>query len=141
MKVFREANVLYWSKVLFKLVNNFIAKRLAKADEPPPFPISSIHFVDAGLAFRYANNPIRGSKVPSIDCTYLCEEKIEDADTAFTKFIHNGNCIPLLEPWEAGYNVAQFLVFTQHVQYVKMKGSAYVSDYQGIHGICVLLRH
>ena len=89
--------------------------------------------MDARLAFCYANNPSRGSKAPSIDYTYLCEEKIEDADTAFTKFIHNGDCAPLLEPWEAGYEVVQFLAFTQHVQYAKMKGSAYVSDYQGIH--------
>jgi len=34
-KIFREANILYWSKALFKLMDNFITKRLVRADEPP----------------------------------------------------------------------------------------------------------
>ncbi|KAG6379009.1 hypothetical protein JVT61DRAFT_13300 [Boletus reticuloceps] len=52
------------------------------------------------------------------------------------KFIHNGNCVPLLELYEPGYDVAQFLAFTQHVQYVKTKGLAYVSSSIGRDMFC-----
>ena len=47
-KLFCEANVLYWVKALFKLTEDFIAKRLTNAHEPPPFSIPSIHFVIQG---------------------------------------------------------------------------------------------
>ncbi|KAG6371949.1 hypothetical protein JVT61DRAFT_8963 [Boletus reticuloceps] len=130
-KLFREANVLYWAKSLFQIVTDFIANALAKATEQPPFQIPSVRFVDAGLAFRYSIGPSRGSKAPSVDCTYLCEEEIKDSIELFTKFIHNGSCVPLVGPEEFGYDVAQFLAFTQHVQYVETGGLAYISDYQG----------
>ncbi|KAG9312435.1 hypothetical protein JVU11DRAFT_6819 [Chiua virens] len=130
-KLFREANVLYWAKALFKLAEDYIAKRIAKETEPPPFKIPSICFVDAALTFRYPATPVRGPRTPSIDCTYLCEEEIEGADMVFLKFIHNGNCVPLPRPGDTGHDVAEFLAFTQHIQYVKTKGSTYVSDYQG----------
>ncbi|KAI6115137.1 hypothetical protein EDD16DRAFT_1551096 [Pisolithus croceorrhizus] len=61
---------------------------------------------------------------------YLLEEKII-CDGVFTKFIHNVDCSPLLNPDEDGYDTAEFLCFTQHVQYVKTKGLAYIADYQG----------
>ena len=62
---------------------------------------------------------------------YLLEEWITDNRGKFIKFIHNVPCAPLLEPGEEGYDLAEFLVFTQHVQYVKTKGLAYIADYQG----------
>ncbi|KAG9308116.1 hypothetical protein JVU11DRAFT_12516 [Chiua virens] len=135
-KLFREANVLYWAKSLLQVVEDFIANALAKAPDTPPFHIPSIRFVDAGFAFRYSTGPARGSRAPSVDCTYLCEEEIVDAKESFTKFIHNGNCVPLLKPDEIGYDIAQFLAFSQHVQYVETGGLAYISDYQGIRIMC-----
>ncbi|KAG6376063.1 hypothetical protein JVT61DRAFT_2033 [Boletus reticuloceps] len=65
--LFREANILYWAITLFKLAEDFVAKRLAKAPEPPPFSIHSIRFVDASLAFRYPPNSVKGRAL-SIDC-------------------------------------------------------------------------
>ena len=112
-KIFCEVNVLYWVKALFKLTEDLIAQKIAKACEPPPFAIPSIQFVEAGLAIFYATNP-RGAKV-TVNNTYLCEELIPDANMVFTKFIHNGNCVPLVEPGETEYEVAQFLAFTQHI--------------------------
>jgi len=50
----------------------------------------------------------------------------------FVKYIHNGDAAPcdLLDPDVE--NIAQFLAFTQHVQYVKTGKQVYISDYQGI---------
>ena len=36
-----------------------------------------------------------------------------------------------MDPDEPGYDVAEFLVFTQHIQYAKKGSLAYISDYQG----------
>ena len=132
-KLFCKANVLYWVKALFKLTEDFIAKRIVRVQDPPPFMIPSVCFVNAALAFQYPPGPARGPRALVIDCAYLCEEEIEDAEMSFIKLTHNSNCVPLLKPGELGYEVAQFLTFTQHIQYLKMKGSAYVSDYQGMY--------
>ena len=131
-KLFCEANVLYWAKSLFQVVEDFVANALANAVVAPQFNIPSMQFVNASLAFRYSTRPTRGSRAPSVDCTYLCEEEIKDAKNLFMKFIHNSNCVPLVLPSEFGYDVAEFLAFSQHVQYIKTGGLAYISNYQGI---------
>ena len=131
-KLFHEANVLYWAKSLFQVVEDFVANALANAVVAPPFDIPSVRFMNAGLIFWYSTRPTRGSRVPSVDCTYLCEEEIKDAKNLFMKFIHNSNCMPLVLPGEFGYDVAEFLAFSQHVQYVETGGLVYISDYQGI---------
>lgn len=131
-KLFHKANILYWAKVFFKLAEDFVTKRIRNAPEPLPFTIPSIHFIDASFTFQYPMNLwARGPKVTTVDAAYLCKEEIPDANTEFTKFIHNGNCVPLVKPGKPEYDVTQFLAFIQHVQYVKTKGLAYVSDYQG----------
>ena len=68
---------------------------------------------------------------------YLLKEWITDDGGEFMKFIHNVSCAPLLEPDEENYDLAEFLVFTQHVQYVKTKGLAYIADYQGSMVYCL----
>jgi hypothetical protein len=69
-------------------------------------------------------------KAGSVSVAYLIEELIPDPNS-FIKFIHNGTCLPLIDPDEPEYNITEFLVFTQHIQYVKTGGLAYISDYQG----------
>jgi hypothetical protein len=61
---------------------------------------------------------------------FLLKEVIMGKD--FTKFIHNMDPNPLLDPDQDGYDFALFLAFTQHVQYVKMGGLVFISDYQGM---------
>jgi hypothetical protein len=60
---------------------------------------------------------------------YLVEELITDN---FLKYIHNMDCNPMLDPYEVGYEIAEFLACTQHIQYAKTGGLAFISDYQGI---------
>ena len=67
------------------------------------------------------------------------EELIPNVKETFVKYIHNGTCRPLLHLDDPEYNIAEFLAFTQHVQYNRTGGMAYISDYQGKSNIIVLL--
>ncbi|KIJ10857.1 hypothetical protein PAXINDRAFT_85392, partial [Paxillus involutus ATCC 200175] len=131
-KVFREANMLYWAKALMKMTYDFIEHNLGKAKEPPPFKIPRIRFVEASLVLAYAQTTksLRGPRAGTMSIAYLAEEEIK-SDEGFIKYIHNGDCTPIPEPHEPGYDIALFLAFTQHVQYLKTSGLAYISDYQG----------
>ncbi|KAI6128254.1 hypothetical protein EV401DRAFT_1931548 [Pisolithus croceorrhizus] len=92
--------------------------------------IPRLRFVEAGLALVYASTSkgASTSSTGSVSGTYLLEEKI---DAKFTKFIHNVQYSSCLKPDNDGFHITQFLVFTQHVQYIKTDGLAYISDYQG----------
>jgi hypothetical protein len=60
---------------------------------------------------------------------YLVEELITDE---FLKYIHNMDCNPVLDPYEAGYEITAFLACTQHIQYAKTGGLTFISNYQGM---------
>ncbi|KAG1780220.1 hypothetical protein EV702DRAFT_1043073 [Suillus placidus] len=117
-KLFREANVLYWSKSLLKLTYDFIDHSIASSPQPPPFAVP-----------RGGSKP--GAKTGSTRAVFLLEELIEGGDDMFVKFIHNMDTNPLLDELDYGYDMAEFFVFTQHVQYVKTGKLAFISDYQG----------
>ncbi|KAF8184291.1 hypothetical protein K438DRAFT_1766380 [Mycena galopus ATCC 62051] len=51
--------------------------------------------------------------------TYLVEEFIEGGSDMFIKFVHNGDATPLLDADDEFYHNAEFLCFTQHLQYSK----------------------
>jgi hypothetical protein len=133
-KLHREANVLYWAKALLTLTYDFVDRAISKSTQPPPFNIPHLRFVDAGLALGYSatNKGIRGPRAGMVNSVYLVEEEIPASKAEFIKFIHNGNCSPILPPGVPGHNIALFLAFTQHVQYFKTGGLAYISDYQGV---------
>ncbi|KAG2158617.1 uncharacterized protein EDB93DRAFT_1100274 [Suillus bovinus] len=85
-KLFKEANVLYWSCSLLQLTYAFIDRCIASSDEPPPFNIPRVRFIDASLAFSYSqrdSKPTRaGSKTGSTCAGYLVEELIEGGSDA-----------------------------------------------------------
>ncbi|KIK91875.1 hypothetical protein PAXRUDRAFT_148507 [Paxillus rubicundulus Ve08.2h10] len=135
-KVFREANVLYWVKLLLAMMYNFIERALDKAKESPPFNIPQLCFVDAGLVLAYSQRPNapsgpRAPKAGMVTTAYLAEEAIDHPEDEFIKFIHNSDLTPLPDPGEPGYEITEFLAFMQHVQYHKTGGQVYISDYQG----------
>jgi hypothetical protein len=74
-----------------------------------------------------------GLKPCPIRAAYLLKELIDGGDDAFVKFIHNMDTDPLLNELDYGYDLAVFFTFTQHIQYVKTGGLAFISDYQGMH--------
>ncbi|KIK79236.1 hypothetical protein PAXRUDRAFT_161823, partial [Paxillus rubicundulus Ve08.2h10] len=145
-KLFHEANILYWLKVLLNMTYNYIHHCISKAADPPPFDIPTLHFVDAGLVLAYGDRP-NTSKGPgalkpgTVGTTYLAEELIKfnvsdnASDTGdnsgFIKFIHNGDPTPYPCPGDYGFETVDFLVFMQHVQYSNIGGQVYISDYQG----------
>ncbi|KAG1767365.1 hypothetical protein EV702DRAFT_980104, partial [Suillus placidus] len=129
-KLFREANVLYWAKALLGFVYDFINHAIADASDPPPFAIPQVRFVEAGLALSYSQGNSKSTlKTGTARTAFLLEEVIEGED--FTKFIHNMDPDPLLDPDQDGYDFALFLAFMQHIQYAKTGGLVYISDYQG----------
>jgi hypothetical protein len=130
-KLFREANILYWAKALLDLVYDFIDHTIASTPDPPPFNIPCTRFVEAGLALCYSQDSSKTRlKTGMTHAAFLLEEVITGKD--FTKFIHNMDPNPLLDPDQDGYDFALFLAFTQHIQYVKTGGLVFISDYQGM---------
>ena len=130
--LYREANVLYWAKALLKMTYEFIDHAVDSATEPPPFDIPRLHFVDAGLLLAYSNAlaTTKDSGLLSVKTSAIVSMMYLGKD--FVKYIHNGDVAPcdLLDP--DAENIAQFLAFTQHIQYVKTGRQVYISDYQGI---------
>ncbi|KAG2116922.1 hypothetical protein BD769DRAFT_1312039, partial [Suillus cothurnatus] len=59
---------------------------------------------------------------------YLIKELITNN---FIKYIHNIDCNPMLDPYEVGYEIAEFLACTQHIQFANTGSLAFISDYQG----------
>jgi hypothetical protein len=140
-KLFREANVLYWASSLLTFAYEYIDHCISASSDPPPFYIPRLRFVEAGLVLSYHQaqptggpGPGQKSKPLSPRAAFLVEELISDT---FLKYIHNMDCNPLLDPDEAGYRIAEFLACTQHIQYAKTGGLAFISDYQGTHAAYV----
>ena len=138
--LYREANVLYWAKALLKMTYEFIDHAIDAAKEPPPFDVPRLRFVDAGLLLAYSNAPAEECTLPSVNTAaavsmmFLGEELIPTPSNGddFVKYIHNGDAAPCVFLDPETENIADFLAFTQHIQYVKTGGQVYISDYQGI---------
>jgi hypothetical protein len=122
-----ELKCLCWGQALISLVFAYVVSVRARkpAGWKPRLNLPNVRFVRAGLAIE------QGQVDPSKGKVYMIEEKIEGE---FKKYIHNGNAtIPkgILRS-EATLSLAQFLSFSQHVQYIKTKKAAFISDYQGL---------
>ncbi|KAG0700185.1 hypothetical protein DFH29DRAFT_807895, partial [Suillus ampliporus] len=133
-KLFREANILYWSNSLLQLMYAFIDHCIASSTEYLSFKIPHVHFINAGLALFYSQHGSKapakaGSKAGSSCAGYLVEELIKGRHNEFVKFIHNMDSNPLLDYDNYRYKVALFFAFTRHVQYIKTGGLGFISDY------------
>ncbi|KAG0703266.1 alpha-kinase family-domain-containing protein [Suillus ampliporus] len=85
----------------------------------PSFNIPQVRFVDAALVIEQGADK----------SVFLLEEFIEGK---FQKYLNNDSVLPrlFLKDDDAEY-LAEFLSFSQHIQYWKTKRLAFVSDYQG----------
>ncbi|KAG1890317.1 hypothetical protein F4604DRAFT_1914864 [Suillus subluteus] len=121
--VLKESKVMYWAKSLLDYTYDYIDHHISTSSTPPPFEIP--------CPAQYGRKP-GDTKAGTVSAVYLLEEHILfDDNKVFTKFIHNMDCVPSLNEDEYGYNLAVFLAFTQHLQYVQTEGLAFISDYQG----------
>ncbi|KAJ7643018.1 hypothetical protein DFH06DRAFT_999447 [Mycena polygramma] len=135
-KIIMEANVLLWATSIMVFTYSFIWHFVKNSPHPPPFEIPEIRFVHAGVAILHEQGRQLNSSKSAISCSYLVEELIDQQRDGFHKFINIASAVPLPLPSTAGKSVAavaEFLSFTQHVQYYKTKGMVYLSDLQGKH--------
>lgn len=133
-KTLMEANVLLWAVSLMTFTYSFIDHFIQNSPHSPPFEIPQVRFVHAGVAIVHQAiaAPLAHNK-SSIFRSYLIEEFINEENNGFYKFINNGSAVPVQLPSADGTLsvLAEFLSFTQHVQYHKTKGMVYLSDLQG----------
>ncbi|KAJ7203034.1 hypothetical protein GGX14DRAFT_311668, partial [Mycena pura] len=131
-KTVKEANLLFWGTSLFQFTYSFIDNRISKAAQPPPFSVPRLRFVFGGVAVVHeVSQGATAGATTTICRAYLVEEFMAWGNSEFMKFVHNGNAVPLLDEDDPLYDLAQFLCFTQHVQYEKSGGLVFISDYQG----------
>ncbi|KAJ7037547.1 hypothetical protein C8F04DRAFT_1092834 [Mycena alexandri] len=119
-----EVRCLAWGHVLLYMVYTFI-RRFIREHGEPPFPIPQMRFVEACLA---SQQEVAGAQQD----LFLIEERIHpDVEGKFRKYINNGAAIPTAFRNAEDQERAQFLAFTQHVQYWKTTKTVFVGDYQG----------
>ena len=122
-----EIVCLIWADALLKLVYNFMEGQdhhqgQERGQDIPVIP--QLHFTSCALACSDDRTNI-----------YLVEEFIDEkVEGRFQKYINNSSASVSLSHLhgEEAINIATFLSFSQHVQYLKTKGLAYISDYQGV---------
>ena len=120
MKLSAEINCLRWAGALMGIVYDYI-DNFTNLHGEPSFDIPKMRFVKSALAVADTTH-----------ATYMVEEVIDEAvDGAFVKYIGNGSVKPLDFLSGTAAYLAQFLSFSQHVQYVKTKGLAFIGDFQG----------
>ncbi|KAJ6470314.1 hypothetical protein C8R45DRAFT_937223 [Mycena sanguinolenta] len=131
-KTLMEANILLWAGSTMAFTYSFIYHFIQNSSHPPPFEIPDVRFVHAGVAI--VHQQLSGSAVPvssTICRSYLIEELIDEGQDGFHKFLNNGSAVPLPSMNKSVSALAEFLSFTQHVQYYKTKAMLYLSDLQG----------
>ncbi|KZO89513.1 hypothetical protein CALVIDRAFT_468373, partial [Calocera viscosa TUFC12733] len=136
-----EITCLVWATSLTALVYRLIAKARANAEPNDlvsitDFPV--VRFVQSGLfRVQLPNGPPKDKQRATRHfLPYLVEEKIDTNNDPgnFVKYIHNGSAVPRIVTGPEG-NIASFLSFCQHLQYVSTGGQVYVSDLQGCKGV------
>ncbi|KAF8509770.1 hypothetical protein BU17DRAFT_24227, partial [Hysterangium stoloniferum] len=122
MKLSSEINCLHWASALMGLVYDHI-NSYQKTNGPAPLAIPQMCFVGSVLAIAEDSHD-----------AFLLKEVIDDtANGAFVKYIGNGFAKPYSFLEGDHVRRAEFLSFSQHLQYLKTDGLAFVSDFQGGH--------
>ncbi len=125
-KLSTECNCLIWASILLDLTYQFVNREVMKKGQPS-------HRIPV---LRFARSMIAVVRENSMEKVFLVEEWLNQGDHSGHKFLkYVGNhfpqsCLDPTDPPEA-HNVAEFLIFAQHVQWVKTGGRAFTSDYQG----------
>ena len=128
--IFEECKLLVWANSLLKVAYDFVSDFMHSSRVPPPFEIFEFRFVAAGMAI--AQKPIDNGPSPTTNrAVYLLEEVLPGGKSDFVKYLHNASAASELSHDDPDYQLADFLMFIQHVQYAITGGVAYVSDFQG----------
>jgi hypothetical protein len=118
-----EVSCLVWAQALLDIVYDYI--RETDDFGNLPFNIPHFRFVTAAIAIEQSSSAV-------VKKTFLLEEVIDtDAEGPFRKYLNNVSSEPLAMDTKKDEERANFLAFSQHVQYWKTKKQVFVSDYQG----------
>ncbi|KAJ7670126.1 hypothetical protein DFH06DRAFT_1125517 [Mycena polygramma] len=117
-KTLQEANLLFWGSSIMAFTFHSSTMSSPRLRSSPPSISHGYALFMLELRFRMSRS-------------YLVEEFIDTDTQEFVKYIHNGDAVPLLSHEDPYYDIADFLCFTQHVQYFKSGGAVFLSDYQG----------
>jgi len=136
-RMIMELRCLVWAQALLDVVYDLIsAFDLKNGGSPHDLNRPLFQFVAASLA-------IEQGKEKRETQAFLIEELIsEPHEGRFRKYLNNASPIPCQFPGNNLENLerAEFLAFTQHVQYWKTNKLVFVADYQGedfpVHAQC-----
>ncbi|KAF8274175.1 hypothetical protein EI94DRAFT_1562062 [Lactarius quietus] len=115
---------IQWASALLQDVYDFIMSYHQTHRSTCPIPIPQFRFVVSGLAMT--NVP--GSE-PEEKEVFLVEELIQ-SDGPWRKYINNNSSRPCSFSDNKNLRRSQFLAFCQHVQYWRMDGLVFISDFQ-----------
>ena len=122
-KLTAELNCLRWESALMGIVYNFINEHETNTGHSPSFLIPKMDFVKSVLAISETDQEV-----------FLLEEVInEEVEGPFIKYIGNGSVTPYNFLKGDEHRQGEFLSFCQHVQFLKTKGLAFFSNFQGKH--------
>jgi len=120
-----ECNCVRWASILMDLTYQFIAREVKTRGEPP-YPIPMLRFTRVMIAIVRDHSASKA---------FLVEEwiKTDGGDHQFIKYLnnrlgvprHTSNLVPKAE------KLIEFLIFAQHVQWMKTRYLAFTADYQG----------
>ena len=124
-----ECNRVRWASILLDLTYQFIEREIERGGRPD-FAIPKLRYTRAMIAIVLDD---------SKEKAFFVEEWIEtdEGDRQFQKYVNNRHatsCVPIGAPPKVHY-LAEFLLFSQHVQWEKTKMMVFVSDYQGEGGL------
>jgi hypothetical protein len=125
-----ELKCIIWAQALLQLAYDYIKKFDDVNGPPPPHlnPPPQFRFVHAALAVEQGK-PSRDARA------FLLEEEIDEAmEGKFRKYFNNTSPVPCQFSENTTSNIfrADFLAFTQHLQFWKTGKLVFVADYQGM---------
>ena len=126
-----ECNCLIWASILLDLTYGFVEREVKKRGNP------SLLIPE----LRFPRTMIAIVRQHSKEKVFLVEEWLElghsGNGTPFNKYLNNRYSKSSLRPTATpkAHEIAKFLVFAQHVQWIKTGGCAFTSDYQGTYDI------
>lgn len=118
-----EVSCSVWARALLQLVYDFIDGN--KEYGTLPFKIPHFRFVECALA-------VEQTAAGNDAAVFLVEQVIRESEQGlFRKYLNNVSPVPFAMETKVDKERAEFLAFSQHVQYWKTKRLVFVSDYQG----------
>jgi alpha-kinase family protein len=140
-----EAKLLVWANALLEFTYDFIFDYAHTNNAPPGVDdfmsiIPHFRFVDAGVAVVV--KPLEQTSAGRLStqrATYLLEEMLPGTPAEFVKYMNNSEATTILERDDSEYELAEFLMFIQHIQYQITHGTAYISDFQGKKGFFIAI--